>query len=132
MPKQIINNISGAVPPLSVFSQVVISNRNVYVSGSIGTDDEYNLIGGVEPQIRAALDNMKTLLEGAGSSLEHVLKVNVYLENMARDFDFFNEIYAEYFSDPETLPARTCIGVAALPRGAFVEVECIAELASDS
>ncbi|KAN0088699.1 Endoribonuclease L-PSP/chorismate mutase-like protein [Tylopilus felleus] len=129
MPKQIINDITGAVPPLPVFSQAVISNGSVYVSGSIGCDAEYNIIGGIQDQTRAALDNMKALLEGAGSGLEHVVKVTVYLANITRDFVVFNEIYAEYFPDRETLPARTCIGVAALPLGAFVEIECVAELA---
>jgi len=55
--------------------------------------------------------------------------VNVYLSNFERDFAVFNQIYLLYFSDPEALPARTCIGVATLPLGAFVEVDCIAELA---
>ncbi|KAH0836505.1 hypothetical protein J3R83DRAFT_8143 [Lanmaoa asiatica] len=116
----------------SAIAQVVISNGNVYVSGSIGCDDEYNIIGGIESQSRAALNNMKTLLEGAGSGLEHVLKVTVYMTYMARDFDVFNDIYREYFPNPETLPVRTCIGVATLPMGAFVEVECIAEVPSNS
>ncbi|KAF8449258.1 YjgF-like protein [Boletus edulis BED1] len=129
MPKQVINNVAGATPPLPVFSHAVISNGNVYVSGSIGSDEEYNIVGGVQQQARAALDNMKAILEGAGSGLEHIVKVTIYLTNMARDFGIFNEVYAEFFRDVGALPARTCIGVAALPMGAFVEVECIAELA---
>ncbi|KAF8552220.1 YjgF-like protein, partial [Imleria badia] len=105
-----------------------VSNGNVYVSGSIGCDEEYNVIGGIQQQTKAALDNMKALLKGAGSGLECILKVTVYLANMPRDFDVFNQMYAEYFAG-QALPARTCIGVANLPKGAFVEVECIAELA---
>ncbi|KAI9573916.1 Endoribonuclease L-PSP/chorismate mutase-like protein, partial [Boletus coccyginus] len=108
--------------------QVVISNGTVYLSGSIGCDGEHVIVGGVQQQTKTALENMKALLEGAGSGLEHVVKVTAYLANIARDFDVFNEIYAEFFRGIE-LPARTCIGVDALPKGAFVEVECIAELA---
>jgi len=128
MPKQIVNNVAGATPPLPVFSQAVISRGHVYVSGSIGSDEEYNIVGGVQQQARAALDNMKVILEGAGSGLEHIVKVTIYLTNMARDFGMFNDVYTEYFRDVGPLPARTCIGVAALPMGAFVEVECIAEV----
>ncbi|KAG9312790.1 Endoribonuclease L-PSP [Chiua virens] len=129
MPKVTVNNAPGAVPPLPFFSQAVISNNTVYVSGSVGCDNDHNIVGGIHQQTRAALDNMKAVLEGAGSDLDHVLKVNVYLSNIARDFEAFNEIYLEYFDNPERRPARTLIGVAALPLGAFVEAECIAELA---
>ncbi|KAF8552219.1 yabJ protein [Imleria badia] len=128
MPKQTVNNIPGAVPRLPTFSQAVISNGNVYVSGSVGCDAAYNVIGGIQEQTKAALDNMKALLEGAGSGLEYILKVTVYLADMPRDFEVFNQIYTEYFADEE-LPARMTIGVVALPLGALVGVDCIAELA---
>ncbi|KIJ65297.1 hypothetical protein HYDPIDRAFT_28011 [Hydnomerulius pinastri MD-312] len=127
MSKQIINNVPGAVPPLQTFSQAVISKGNIYVSGNIGWDDEFNIVGGIQAQTRAALENMKKILEGAGSGLEHVVKVNVFLVNLVRDFHQMNEVYTEFFP-PEAMPARTCIGVAALPAGGAVEIECIAEL----
>jgi len=93
MSKQIVNNVPGAVPPLPILSQAVISKGHVYVSGSIGCDEKYNIIGGIHEQTQAALENMKKLLEGAGSGLEHVVKVNVYLAHLVRDFAAMNEVY---------------------------------------
>ncbi|KAF8835947.1 YjgF-like protein [Paxillus ammoniavirescens] len=127
MSKQIVNNVPGAVPALPIFSQAVISKGHVYLSGSIGCDKEYNIVGGIHEQTRAALENMKKVLEGAGSGLEHVVKVNVYLANLVRDFAAMNEVYEQFFTRG-AMPARTCVGVAALPVGGFVEIECIAEL----
>ncbi|OBZ71665.1 Protein MMF1, mitochondrial [Grifola frondosa] len=107
MPKQVVFSAE-ANPPLPIYSQAIISGKTVYVSGSIGCTRDLVLVeGGVQAQTRAALDNMKKILIAAGSGLEHVLKAN-------------------YF--PTNPPARTCIGVAALPLGADVEIECIAEL----
>ncbi|KAG6374812.1 YjgF-like protein [Boletus reticuloceps] len=126
MPKQVINNVAGATPPLPVFSHAVISNGHVYVSGSIGSDEEYNIVGGVQQQARAALDNMKAILEGAGSGLEHIVKVTVYLTNMVRDFGIFNEVYAEMWE--RCLRGRALV-LRPCPWEQFVEVECIAELA---
>ncbi|KAF8971666.1 Endoribonuclease L-PSP [Flammula alnicola] len=114
-----------AVPPLPIFSQAVVSNGQVYASGSIGCDKEFKLIeGGVQAQTRAVLQNLSTVLKAAGSGLEHIVKANVYLSNMVQDFQAMNE-----FFDKDKMPARTCVGVASLPLGAAVEIECIAELA---
>ncbi|KAI0631983.1 YjgF-like protein [Trametes polyzona] len=126
MTKQIVFS-EEANPPLPVYSQAVISGKTIYVSGSIGANKDKQLVpGGVQAQTRAALDNLTAVLKGAGVGRESVLKVNVYLTNLARDFAALNEVYLEYF--PSNPPARTCIGVAALPLGAEVEVEAIAEL----
>ncbi|KAI0927293.1 hypothetical protein AcV5_007858 [Taiwanofungus camphoratus] len=115
-----------ANPPLPVYSHATVSNGTVYVSGSVGCDADFKLVGDVKQQTRAALENMQKILKAAGSGLEHVLKVNVYLANIQRDIAPMNEVYLEFF--PKDPPARTCIGVAALPLGADVEVECIAAL----
>ncbi|OCH87718.1 YjgF-like protein [Obba rivulosa] len=126
MPKQTVT-APDAVPPLPVYSHATISGKTVYVSGSIGCNKDMSLVeGGVQAQTRAALTNMHKILEAAGSGLDHVLKVTVFLPNIARDFALMNEVYKEFF--PTSPPARTCIGVAALPLGAEVEIECIAEL----
>ncbi|KAH9889801.1 Endoribonuclease L-PSP [Cubamyces lactineus] len=131
MTKQIVFS-EEANPPLPVYCeswlpQAVISGKTIYVSGSIGITRDMQLVeGGVQAQTRAALDNMTKVLKGAGVGLESVLKANVYLTNLQRDFAPMNEVYLEYFSSSP--PARTCIGVAALPLGADVEIECIAEL----
>jgi len=119
---------SDAIPPLPVFSQAVISKGNVYVSGNIGCKFDWTLVeGGVQPQTRAALENMSIVLKAAGSGLEHLVKVNIYLTNMSRDFQAMNEIYIQFF-DKDNLPARTCIGVSSLPMGADVEIEGFAEI----
>lgn len=120
-----IVHTENAVPPLPVFSQATISNGVVYCSGSIGCDHQLNLVpGGVAAQTTRALENLSAVLAAAGSGLEHILKANVYLANMPRDFGAMNEAYIKFFTGPP--PARTCVGVAALPMGADVEIECTA------
>ncbi|THV01427.1 Endoribonuclease L-PSP [Dendrothele bispora CBS 962.96] len=117
-----------AIPALPVFSQAVISRGYVFVSGNIGCDKDLKLVdGGVQAQARAALENIAVVLKAAGSGLEHIVKANIYLTNMERDFGPMNEVYAEFF-DKNKRPARTCVGVATLPLGAIFEMECMAEI----
>jgi len=117
-----------AVPPLPIFSQAVISKGHVYVSGNIGCDENLKIVdGGVKGQTRALLRNMSIVLKEAGSGLDRIVKANVYLTDMVNDFKPMNEAYAEFF-DKDKMPARTCVGVACLPMGAAVEIECIAEI----
>ncbi|GBE85131.1 Endoribonuclease L-PSP [Sparassis latifolia] len=119
-----ILNAPDAVPPLPAFSHATVCNGMVYVSGSIGCDKSYKIVGDIKEQTRASVENLRKVLQAAGSDLEHIVKANVYLTNM-NDFPLMSEAYLEYF--PGKPPARTCIGVAALPLGASVEIECIAE-----
>ncbi|KAI0272721.1 YjgF-like protein, partial [Gloeopeniophorella convolvens] len=116
-----------ALPPLPIYSQAVVSNGTVYASGNIGIDKDFKLVGDLKEQTRAALTNLGKVLKGAGSGLEHILKVNIFLTNLPRDFTAMNEVYAEFFEKGK-FPARTCIGVAALPLNADVEIEAIAEV----
>ncbi|OCB85157.1 Endoribonuclease L-PSP [Sanghuangporus baumii] len=118
-----------AVPPMPVFSQATISRGYVYVSGNIGVMHDLKTIvpGGVQAQTRAALENMRKVLKAAGSGPEHIVKANVYLRYMDRDFGPMNEIYIQFF-EKDKMPARTCVGVATLPLGADVEIECVAEI----
>ncbi|KAL5536432.1 hypothetical protein ACEPAF_254 [Sanghuangporus sanghuang] len=104
-----------AVPPMPVFSQATISRGYVYVSGNIGVMHDLKTIvpGGVQAQTRAALENMRKVLKAAGSGLEHIVKANVYLRYMDRDFGPMNEIYIQFF-EKDKMPARTCVGVATL------------------
>ncbi|EPQ56291.1 YjgF-like protein, partial [Gloeophyllum trabeum ATCC 11539] len=105
-------------------AQAVVSEGKVYASGSVGCDKDFVLVpGGIKPQTRAALENLGRVLKAAGSGLQHIVKANCYLSNMQRDYVAMNEAYLE--GDP---PARTCVGVVALPLGADVEIECIAEV----
>ncbi|KAH8978582.1 Endoribonuclease L-PSP [Lactarius hatsudake] len=119
-----------ALPPFPIFSQAVVSNGTVYASGNIGINRESKLVGDVKEQTRAALHNLGKVLQASGSGLEHIVKANIYLTNLARDFGPMNEAYAEFFEKGK-FPARTCIGVAALPLGADVEIECVAEVVKD-
>ncbi|KAJ3927385.1 MAG: Endoribonuclease L-PSP [Lentinula lateritia] len=116
-----------ANPVLPVFSQAVISKGTIYVSGNIGCDKDMKIVGDIKAQTRAALENIAIVLKAAGSGLDSIVKANIYLTNMARDFGPMNEVYAEFF-DKDKMPARTCIGVAALPMGADFEMECSAEI----
>lgn len=122
-----------ALPPLPTFSQAVISKDHVYVSGNIGlaelTDTtNFKLAeGGVKEQVRAALENLSKVLKASGSGLEHIVKANVFLTDLPKNFGPMNEVYTEFF-DKHRMPARTCIGVKDLPLGAAFEIECIAEI----
>jgi 2-iminobutanoate/2-iminopropanoate deaminase len=110
------------------YSQAIRTDSMVYTAGQIGFDPTTTelVAGGVEEQTRQALTNLKNILEASGSSLEHVVKTLVFLQDMA-DFPKMNAIYAEYF--PENPPARSTVQVAALPKGALIEIEAIALIA---
>ena len=107
------------------YSQAVVSDGWVYVSGQIPLDPATGRMieGGITEQTERALANLTGILEAAGSSASRVLRATVYLVDMG-DFEAMNAVYARYFSsDP---PARVCVAVAALPRGARVEIDAVA------
>lgn len=106
------------------YSQAVRAGNTVYLSGQIGLDPKTgNLVaGGVEPQARRVFENLQAVAEAAGDGLAQVVRVTVYLTDL-RDFAKLNEIMVGYFSPP--YPARVTVGVAALPRGALVEVDAV-------
>ena len=113
-----------APAPIGTYSQAVLAGDVLYISGCLGVDPESGeLKEGVEGQARAALDNLCVILEEAGYTLNNVVKTTVYLKSMG-DFSEFNGIYASYFDG--YYPARTCIEVAALPKGGLLEIEAIA------
>lgn len=106
------------------YSQAVACGGTVYVSGQLGSDPATGIIPEhFAVQARQALTNLKTIVEAAGSSLDRVLSVDVFLIDMG-NFAELNAIYSEYFKDHR--PARAVIGVAALPREAQVEIRCVA------
>jgi 2-iminobutanoate/2-iminopropanoate deaminase len=116
---------SKAPAAIGAYSQAVSANGFVFCSGQVALDpDSGELVGdSVAEQTARCLDNLAAVLEAAGSSLVHVVKVVVYLADMG-DFADFNEAYGGYFaSEP---PARVTVGVNALPKGARVEIECTA------
>lgn len=109
------------------YSLGIKAGQFVFSSGQLGFDPATgNLVeGGVEAETRQALTNLSNILESAGSSLDYVVKTTVFLRDIA-DFSRMNSVYAEFFK--ETPPARSAFQVAALPRGAAVEIEAIAML----
>jgi reactive intermediate/imine deaminase len=106
------------------YSQAVRAGDTVYLSGQIPLDPKTMQLvtGDIDAEIRRVFDNLKAVAEAAGASLANAVKVNVFLTDLAH-FARVNEIMATYCSQP--YPARAAIGVAQLPRGARVEIECI-------
>ncbi|MBO0859917.1 MAG: RidA family protein [Chloracidobacterium sp.] len=107
------------------YSQAIKANGLIFASGQIPLDPATMRIveGGVEEQTERVLDNLKAVLESAGSSLNRVLKTTVYLADM-NEFAAMNEIYARYFSS--TKPARATVQVARLPRDVKIEIDVVA------
>ena len=109
------------------YSQAVISNGWAFLSGQIPLDPATNQIieGGIAAQTERVLENLKSVLEAAGSSLERVVKTTVYLKDMG-EFAKMNEVYGRYFSTNP--PARATVEAARLPRDVAVEIDCIASV----
>jgi 2-iminobutanoate/2-iminopropanoate deaminase len=107
------------------YSQATIHNGIMYLSGQGPIDPQTNqaVLGTVEQQTELTLENIRSILEEAGSSLSKVLQVTAYLTNM-REYGRFNEVYRRYF--PENPPARSCIQAARLPFDIRVEIDAIA------
>ena len=107
------------------YSQAIEANGFIFASGQLPIDPSTNAFaeGGVKEQTRQSLTNARNVLAAAGVELSHVVKTTVFLSDM-ENFAAMNEVYAEFFKEP--YPARSAIAVKALPKGALVEVECIA------
>ncbi|XP_063041452.1 2-iminobutanoate/2-iminopropanoate deaminase-like isoform X2 [Engraulis encrasicolus] len=107
------------------YSQAVVVDRTMYISGQLGLDTASGQLveGGVQAQAKKALDNMGQILKAAGCDYGNVVKTTVLLADM-NDFNSVNEVYKHYFSS--NYPARAAYQVAALPRGGLVEIEAVA------
>ena len=118
---------SKAPKPIGPYSQAIRTEAMVFASGQAGLDpDTGELVqGGVEVETRQTLTNIKNVLEASDSGLAYVVKTTVFLIDM-NDFAKMNAVYAEFF--PKDPPARSTVAVAALPKGARVEIEAIAVL----
>jgi 2-iminobutanoate/2-iminopropanoate deaminase len=124
MAKMIVET-TNAPAAVGAYSQATSARGFVFCSGQVALDPETGELieGSVAEQTRRCMENLSAVLDAAGTSLIHVVKVTAYLADMT-DFPEFNDAYSEYFaSEP---PARATIGVAALPKGAAVEIECTA------
>ncbi len=113
--------------PIGPYSQAVKANGFLFASGQVALDPRTNeFIGGdIRQQTERAMENIKAVVEAAGSNLHHVVKSTVFLKDM-NDFAVMNEAYGKYF--PAAPPARSTVQVARLPKDALVEIEVIAAL----
>ena len=118
---------SAAAPQaIGTYSQAVRSGDTVYLSGQIGLDAAtMQLVEGIDAQIHRVFQNLRAVAQEAGASLDHAVKVTVYLTDLSH-FARVNEIMSQYFKQP--YPARAALGVASLPRGALVEIDAILNL----
>ncbi len=126
MSKQVINT-PAAPAAIGPYSQAVRTGNLVFLSGQIPLDPATGQLvsGEIETEITRVFENLKAVAEAAGGSLDDAVKVNVYLTDLAH-FTRVNETMATFFKPP--YPARAAVQVAALPRGARVEVECVLSL----
>jgi 2-iminobutanoate/2-iminopropanoate deaminase len=124
---------SDAPAAIGPYSQAIRTGDTVFTSGQIPIDPATGDLvpGGIEAQTTRVCENLKAVLAAAGLTFAHVVKTTVFLKSMA-DFAAMNAIYAQYFAPPGTIPpARSTVQVAALPKDALVEIECIATDASE-
>lgn len=108
---------------IGTYSQAVQVGNTVYMSGQIGLDPaSMQMVDGIDAQIKQVFDNLKAVAEAAGATLNHAVKVNIYLTDLG-NFAKVNETMSQYFVQP--FPARAAVGVASLPRGALVEADAV-------
>ena len=119
-----VSNAAKAPAAVGPYSHANAAGDTIYISGQLGLDPETGVLAeGVEAQAKTGFENLKTILTEAGVSFENVVKTTVFLTDM-NDFAAVNDIYAQYFT--ADYPARSCVQVAALPKGASFEIEAIA------
>ena len=125
MTDRVVVHSDNAPAAIGPYSQAIKANGMIYLSGCLGMDPATKKLveGGVPAETRRVLENMKAVLEAAGSSMSKVVKTTILLQDIA-SFGEVNAIYGEYF--PSEPPARATYAVAALPLGGLVEIECIA------
>jgi reactive intermediate/imine deaminase len=120
--------IEGAPDPVAPFSHAVEADGWVHVTGQMpfaGTSIDEPYPEGIEAQTRQVMHNLHTVLRGVGLDWPNVVSVRIYLLHFERDYAPMNAVYASYFA-PGRRPARTCIGVSGLAKGALIEVDLIA------
>ena len=124
----VFHMIPGAPDPVAPFSHAVEQDGWVFVTGQMpftGTANDSPYPEGIEAQTRQVMENLKRVLSGCGLGLQHVLAARIFLTHFEDDYAAMNRVYAGYFAQGKR-PARTCVGVTALARGARVEIDFIA------
>jgi 2-iminobutanoate/2-iminopropanoate deaminase len=126
MALQIINT-EHAPAAIGPYSQGVVASGLLFVSGQIPLDPKTGeiAVGGIAAQTKQVLDNLKAIVEAAGSQMGNIVKVTIYIVDM-QQFAVVNQIYGTYFSAP--FPARACVEVSQLPKGVEIEMDAIASL----
>lgn len=127
MSAPLFHMIAGAPAPVAPFSHAVEADGWVFLTGQMPTDpvdDDKPLPEGVEGQTHKVMENLQAVLAGLDLGLEHVVAVRVFITRFEDDYAAMNAVYASYFP-PDRLPARTCVGVTGLARGALVEIDMI-------
>ena len=126
--------ISGAPDPVAPFSHAVEADGWVFVTGQMpfsGVENTSPYPTGIDAQTRQVMENLKRVLAGCALGLENVVAARVFLTHFEEDYEAMNAAYASYFS-PGRRPARTCVGVTALARGARVEIDFVARREAQS
>ena len=129
MTDRLFHLFAGAAKPVAPYSHAVSIDGWLFLTGQIPNmpgDDAQPLPRGIAAQTRRVMDNLVIVLTEAGYGLADIVAARVFLTDFARDYAEMNAIYQGYFT-PERLPARTCIGVTALARGALIEIDMIAK-----
>lgn len=124
----IFHMISGAPDPVAPFSHAVEADGWVFVTGQMpfsGTSIDEPYPEGIEAQTHQVMKNLQTVLQGVGLTLANVLQVRVYLTRFEQDYAAMNAAYASWFPAGRR-PARTCVGVSGLARGALIEIDMVA------
>ena len=124
----VFHMIGGAPDPVAPFSHAVEADGWVFLTGQMPfttTSNRSPYPATIEEQTRQVMDNLTAVLAGCGLRLENVAAVRVFLRHFDEHYDRMNAVYATYFA-PQRRPARTCIGVTGLARGALVEIDMIA------
>ncbi len=123
--KTVIHN-KKAAQPVGPYNQAIKTNSFIFTAGQIALNQEGEIVGNdVKTQTRQVIENIKLILEGAGSSLNQVIKTTVFMTNI-NEFSSMNEVYADYFR--KDFPARSTVEVSKLPKNAKVEIEAIATI----
>ena len=124
----VFHMIAGAPDPVAPFSHAVEADGWVFVTGQMpftATANDSPYPEGIEAQTRQVMENLKRVLSGCGLGLENVVSTRIFLTHFKEDYEKMNKVYAGYFPDGKR-PARTCVGVTDLARGARVEIDFIA------
>jgi reactive intermediate/imine deaminase len=128
MASPIFHMIAGAPDPVAPFSHAVEADGWVFVTGQmpfVGTSIDTPYPEGIDAQTHQVMKNLATVLAGCGLGLEHVLSVRIFLTHFEEDYAAMNAAYAGYFAAGKR-PARTCVGVTGLAKGARVEIDVVA------